>query len=131
MLDTIKKIFELSKKRINFLHNVDNKWWYFWHKTYIEWLKEELEEVKQEIKESNSVYLEDELWDIFWDYICLLHSLEEEKMINRDKVFERCYKKYIERLWTSAEFKQVNWQETKKKQKEELKKEHDLMYNNK
>lgn len=129
MYETIKNIFELSKRRINFLHNIDNRWWYFWNKTYIEWLKEEIEEVKEEIKELNSVYLEDELWDIFWDYLCLLHSLEEENKIKTKKVFERCYEKYIERLWTSAEFEQVNWEDIKKKQKERLKNEHNLRYN--
>lgn len=129
MIEVIKNILELSKKRINFLHNVNNKWWYFWHKTYIEWIKNELDEMQNEIKENNSVFLEDELWDIFWDYICLLNSLEEEKMINVDKVFGRCYKKFSERLWDSADFEAVNWEWIKQKQKEELKKEHILKYN--
>ena len=130
MFEVIKNILELSKKRVNFLHNVDNRWWYIWHKTYIEWIKNELDEMQNEIKENNKVYLEDELWDVFWDYICLLHSLEQEKKIIAEKVFERCYKKFSERIWNNWDG-WANWQEVKLKQKEELEKEHNLVYNNK
>ena len=130
MLEHIEKILNLSEKRINHLHNIDNAWWYEWYRTYITWLKNELAEVEDEIREKNSVYLEDELWDLFWDFICLLNSLEQDGLISKERVFERCFKKYIERLWKSPLFEAVNWQETKKKQKEELRKEHNEKYNN-
>lgn len=127
-VENILKILNLSEKRIDFLHNKDNCNWYEWYQTYIRSIKEELAEVEAEIKEKNSVYLEDELWDIFWTTICLINSLGEDNLINREKVFERCFKKYSERLWTSSEFENVNWQETKKKQKEELAKEHKILH---
>lgn len=127
-MENIIKIMKLSEKRINHLHNIDNCWWYEWYNTYIKWIKSEFDEAIDEIKERNSVYLEDELWDIFWDYICLLNSLEQDKLINKEKVFERCYKKFQERLWDSPEFEHVNWKETKEKQKKELEKEHKEKY---
>jgi NTP pyrophosphatase (non-canonical NTP hydrolase) len=123
-MENIVKIMNLSKKRINHLHNIDNCWWYEWYNTYLKEIINEIEETKEEIKEKNSVYLEDELWDIFWCYICLLNSLEQDKLINKEDVFKRCFNKFSERLWNSPRFESINWQETKKKQKEELKKEH-------
>lgn len=127
--NTIEKILRLSKKRVKYLHNVDNRWFYKWYVSYIEWLKNEFEEMKKEVKINNSVYLEDELWDVFWTFSCLLSSLEEEWLIEKQKVFERCYKKFIERLWENADGWK-NWDEVKIKQKEELKNEHTLKYNN-
>jgi NTP pyrophosphatase (non-canonical NTP hydrolase) len=44
------------------------------------------------------VLLEDELGDVFWDYICLLESLEQNGKIQKDKVFKRCWRKFSERL---------------------------------
>lgn len=122
-----KNIIELSKKRINYLHNIDNRWFYNWPQTYFDCILDELKEAKAEYKTNNSIYLEDELWDVFWDYICLLHSLEKENMINTKNVFERCYKKFNERI--QADWNSISWQEIKKKQKDELKKEHNLKYN--
>jgi len=122
MLKLIDKIFKLSWERIYHLHNEDNKWWYKWNKTYIDWISDELEEVKCEIKKNNSVYLEDELGDILWNYFCLIHSLKEDNLINEKKVFERCYKKFSERLSNNPWGSQ--WAEIKEKQKLELKKEH-------
>lgn len=127
MLKNIEKIIALSKKRINYLHNVDNRWFYKWNKTYINAIIEELEEVKKEIKENNSIYLEDELWDVFWAYICLLNSMEEEWLINKKKVFERSYNKFSERIWPDWNWWR-NWEEIKNKQKEERKKEHEKKY---
>lgn len=122
MLITIDKIFKLSKERIYHLHNEDDKGFYKWNQTFIDWIKDELQEVKYEIKRNNSVYLEDELWDIMWNYFCLLHSLEEDKLIDEQKVFARCYKKYSERLAHNPWINQ--WNEVKAKQKLELKKQH-------
>jgi len=130
MFKIIEKIYKLSEKRINFLHNIDNKWFYKWYKTYIEWIQDELEETKCEIKEKNSVYLEDELWDVFWDYLCLLNSLEQTWYIDKKKVFERCYKKFSGRLWTDWQWAQEPWETIKKRQKEENRCEHEKMYKN-
>ncbi|MDR1944995.1 MAG: hypothetical protein LBQ59_02680 [Candidatus Peribacteria bacterium] len=38
----------------------------------------EVEEAKDQYKDNNSVYLEDELGDIFWDFFCLTYSLQNE-----------------------------------------------------
>lgn len=126
-----KNITELAQKRIAFfLENLDTYWFFYtWHQTYIDALKEELEEVEEEMKENNSVYLEDELWDVFWDYICLLHSLEQEgKITNVWKVFERCYKKFSERINIETWANNQDWKEVKKVQKDMCKKEHQEKY---
>lgn len=127
-MKNILKILELSEKRIKHLHHKDNCWWYEWYQTYTRCIKEELAEVEAEIKEHNSVYLEDELWDIFWTTICLINSLGEDNLINKDKVFHRCFKKYSERLWDSPEFEAVNWDKTKIKQKQDLANEHKILH---
>ena len=125
MLETIKKILELSEARISYLHNVDNKNWYKWYETYIQSIQDEMEEVIEEIKVDNTVHLEDELWDIFWAYFCLLHSLEEDGFIqNKEQVLGRCYKKFHERLWNPDNWNHWTWEEIKEKQKKELRDEH-------
>lgn len=131
MLINIDKILKLSESRIKDLEK-HNENWYEWNKTYISWLKDELEEVITELKHNNSVYLEDELWDIFWTYICLLNSLKEEWYITSvEKVFNRCNKKFSERIeWVRWEknytwwLRWWIWAKVKAKQKEELLKEH-------
>lgn len=124
-MENIIKIMELSKSRIKEFIETKNPW-YKWYQTYIEWIQDELKEVQEEIRENNSIYLEDELWDIFWDYICLLNSLEIEWKINTHKVFERSYKKFSERILEVRTKKDTVWvwSEIKQKQKDELKKEH-------
>ena len=121
MKNLIEKINNLSEKRINFYENNDDKGFYKWNKTYIDSMIWEIEEVKAEIKDNNSVHLEDELWDVFWTYICLLNSLKEEWLITSvEKVFERSYKKFSWRIneidWTNN----WEWSEVKKCQKESL-----------
>jgi NTP pyrophosphatase (non-canonical NTP hydrolase) len=125
----LEKIKNLSKLRIKFL--VEKKGaWYKWAETYFKSVKEELEEAKEEYKENNSIYLEDELWDVLWTYLCLLYSLENEwKITDVDKVFERCYEKFIERVWENGDnYWDWLWDEIKKKQKERKKKEHKEKY---
>lgn len=128
MLKDIERVLKLSDRRVDYLHNIDDKWFYKWYKTYIEWIDDEVEEVKEEIKENNSVYLEDELWDIFWDYMCLLNSLDQSKMIDKDKVFERCYKKFSWRLKPDWNNQDELWNDIKVKQKKELLEEHNNKY---
>lgn len=123
------KLRKLSATRIK--HFIEHKIpFYKWHKTYIEWIKDELSEVEQELKDNNSVYLEDELWDILWNYLCLLHSLESEwKITSIDKVIERSYNKFTGRIWVNWD-KWENWDEIKTLQKDKLKEEHNKKYNN-
>ena len=88
---------------------------------------DEIEEVKEELKENNHVYLEDELWDIFWDYMCFLESLEQEWKINKSRVFDRCYAKFSGRLNPDGS-NNGEWSTVKKIQKEKLKEEHDAVF---
>jgi NTP pyrophosphatase (non-canonical NTP hydrolase) len=121
------KIRELSLKRIEYLLKIKSDFYEGPH-TYVKWIRDELEEAEIEIKDNNSVYLEDELWDVFWDYICLLHSLKKEwKIQSIDNVFERCYKKYVQRVGKEWNWGK-QWWKIKNKQKDELKLEHKKLY---
>ncbi len=126
-MQNIIKIKELAKSRIQEFIDTKNKW-YYWHKTYVDWIDDELKEAKDEIKPNNTVYLEDELWDVFWDYMCLLNSLEQEWLISsQEKVFERCYKKFSERILAvrkSIPWQDWIWKKIKEKQNQEKAKEH-------
>lgn len=126
MKNIIEKITDLSESRIQEFVDTKNSW-YEWHKTYLDWVSDEFEEMKVEIKKDNSVYLEDELWDVFWDYMCLLSSLKQEWLISSEKkVFERCRKKFSERIWEvrkSIPWQDWIWKKVKDKQKIELKNE--------
>lgn len=128
MLEIIQKIITLSGNRIPFLinHNIDD--FYKWSDTYIKWILDEIDEVKEELKENNHVYLEDELWDIFWNYVCLLESLEQEGKIHKSRVFDRCYLKFSERLNPDGS-NNGDWGTVKKAQKERLKKEQEENFN--
>lgn len=129
-MENIVKIMELSKSRIKEFEETGNQW-YKWHSTYIEWIQDEFDEVKLELKEKNSIYLEDELWDLFWDYICLLYSLENEWKIETKKVFERSYNKFSERIWAvrkSIPNQDNIWLKIKNKQKKEMLDEHNKKY---
>ncbi len=122
MKEVFQKIYDFSFWRIQELIalKVDR---YKWSQTYINWLKEEIQEAEKEIQSGKKVYLEDELWDVLWTYLCLLHSLESEWKIESHKVFERCDKKFTERIqgWR----KWIPWEEVKKRQKSGLKSEQD------
>lgn len=95
--------------------------------TYLDGLQDEIDEVRTEHKDNNSVYLEDELWDILWNYLNLLYCFEQDSFIDTDKVYERCIKKYSQRLeWAK---KWVAWNDIKSQQKKELLDEHNKKYN--
>jgi NTP pyrophosphatase (non-canonical NTP hydrolase) len=89
---------------------------------YLGGLKDEVEEVREEIKEDNSVYLEDELSDIAWDYACLLAQLEHTGYIESAEVMiEHGLQKYSERAPAFLETSEDMWDAIKAKQKIELK----------
>ncbi len=132
MKNIFEKIVKLSDSRIEELEE-DSKndiskhgWFYKWHKTYIKGMEDEVQEWFDEIRENNSVYLEDELWDIFWVYVCLLQSLEKEWYIESvENVFKRCDKKFWERIQYVRDNKyEWAWEEIKKLQKTVREKEH-------
>jgi NTP pyrophosphatase (non-canonical NTP hydrolase) len=123
----MEKIRKLAEARVKFLVSVGNSW-YKWSSSYLERLRKEVEETKEQYKDNNSVYLEDELGDIFWDFFCLSYSLQNEwKITSIEKVLERCYKKFSGRTWN--DWNTIwDWEIIKAKQKEELKKEHEERY---
>ena len=117
-------IWKLSERRLAFFHEWNPSDWYKGSTTYFTWIQEELEEAKKEWEEWNNVYLEDELGDVLWDYMCILHSLEYEGKIEKNRVFERIYKKFSERVGEDGRGG-TDWEGVKKRQKEELRKEHE------
>ena len=136
MKNIFEKIINLSDDRIDEfeedIKKVDSKHkgFYKWHETYHQWMIEEVEEAFDEIKEKNSIYLEDELWDVFWDYCCLLQSLQKEWYIeNVENVFKRSYKKFSERIdYVRKNDYPSSWKEIKDIQKIEREKEHKEKY---
>ena len=113
-------ILKLAEIRMKYLHAGGWHGFYKWPKTFIDWLIAEIDEEKVEFEEEKRVFLEDELGDVFWDYICLLDSLELNGKISKQKVFERCYRKFSERLNITDGRDNGDWQEVKKNQKERL-----------
>jgi NTP pyrophosphatase (non-canonical NTP hydrolase) len=110
MLHTVEKILHLAAHRIQFFHSSEYTLdWYRGSETYIDGIWDEIYEVHKEIRENNHVFLEDELGDVFWNFSCLLASLE---------------KKYSERVWVDGK-RTDSWDIIKKQQLEELQKEHD------
>jgi len=98
-MNAFHKLNDLSEKRIEyFLSKWDEMTWYQGSKTYWEYLEKEIQEAKNEIN-TNKVYLEDELWDVLWDYLCLLNSLKKEwKIDSIEKVLQRALTKYSWRI---------------------------------
>lgn len=95
--------------------------WYQGSETYLNALIEEVEEVRFELNSGRKCFLEDELGDLLWDFVCLIEHLEIENKIDKDKVFSRSVKKYSERVIERN--KGETWNEVKYRQKVELKKE--------
>ncbi len=94
---------------------------------YVKHLGKELEEVQTEIKKDNTPYLEDELWDVLWDFLNLAYTLKLEWLIeSEESIFKRCEKKFGERV--SAIKNWISWEEIKTKQKEELNQEYNKKY---
>ncbi len=125
MLSIIQKIITLSEARIPFLIKKGDGDFYRGSDTFLRWIENEIEEMKDELKNWNQVLLEDELGDIFWDYICFLENLESEWKITKARVFDRCYEKFSERLNPDGS-NNGDWYEVKKRQKEKLIREQQL-----
>lgn len=122
---TLQNILTLSENRISFLSTKDTRDFYKGNQTFLDGIYDELDEVKKEIQDKKYIQLEDELWDVFWDYLCFLESLEKEWKIQKARIFERCYLKFSERLNLDGSTR-WNWNETKQIQKERLQKEQSL-----
>ncbi len=89
--------------------------------TYFQAMFDELEEVRQELNSDQNCYLEDELGDILWVYLCFLQHLDEEGSISMDNVFTRALDKYKTRV--EGINAGIPWNEIKKKQKKALQEE--------
>ena len=128
--ENLQKILDLTKKRIEFFHDIGyTKDRYQWSKTYFDGIIIETEEAAQENKSNNHIYLEDELGDIFWNFCCLLSSLEREGKISaRDAVFHRASEKFIQRVGDDG-CGGHEWEQVKAEQKINRKKEHEQFYN--
>jgi len=135
MKNIFEKLIKLADKRVDFHIKNDKKNWVEKHSidVYKKWLIWEVEEAFDEIKENNSVYLEDELWDIFWTYIVLLQGLQKKWYITSvEKVFERSFNKFSERLdYVVKNDYDGAWKEIKDIQKNKIKKEHEKNFENK
>ena len=108
-----------SKQKIDQKHDWSNG-----SSTYFQEMKKEIEEVGEELNSGRQCYLEDELGDVFWDYLNLLHNLENEGKISLAKVFERALQKYTERI--DAISTGSTWASIKEKQKEKLASEFEM-----
>lgn len=120
--ELLEKILTLSENRIKFLRTSDGDWFYEWSQTFYDAILDEMREVKIEIDTWKRVLLEDELGDVFWDYICFLEALEREWKIIKEKVYERALEKYSERLNLDGSSRWT-WQSIKNQQKQKLIKE--------
>ncbi len=131
MKELFDKIIKLSESRVQEHLNRDDQWC-IWSDVHQKWFLWEVDEAINEIRDNNTVYLEDELWDVFWTYCWMLNSLEKEwKITSIEKVFERAYKKFSERVDFSrnSEKKVWVWDDIKKIQKKERTDEHNDKYN--
>jgi NTP pyrophosphatase (non-canonical NTP hydrolase) len=96
---------------------------------YLSGLQDEVEEVQPEVRQDNSIYLEDELSDIAWDYACLLAQLERCGYIESvEAVLAHGFEKYSERTPAFLEGDQTLWNDIKAKQKASLKTRHTERY---
>ncbi len=86
--------------------------------TYLREIRLELDEVQEELDSDRNCYLEDELGDVFWDYLNLLLALEQEGKISLSRVFERALVKYSERI--DGIQQGSSWSEVKRQQKQRL-----------
>ncbi len=124
MNNKIELLNNLSEKRIKyFLLKWDEMTWYKWSRTYWENLKWEIQEAEAEIN-THQAYLEDELWDVLWDYLCLLNSLKSEwKIISVERVMDRALTKFSWRINKDTWDYNWDWQEIKKMQKVKIEEE--------
>jgi NTP pyrophosphatase (non-canonical NTP hydrolase) len=103
MIPLIQQLFTLSQARI-ILFQTGKDLRYKGAPTYFDQIRKEIDEAEAENRDKNQVYLEDELGDVFWDYLMLLNALASEgKISSIEKVFERCHKKFTERINENGE----------------------------
>ncbi len=92
--------------------------WFKGSTTYLDALQDEIAEVKDELCLNRQCFLEDELGDLLWNFVCTLEHLERERRISKTAVFRRAKKKYAERVTERSVGE--SWEEIKIRQKREL-----------
>lgn len=130
MYEKLKKLSENRAKHL--CENSDPSGWFKWSDTYFDEMEWEIAEARVENRWDNSVYLEDELWDVFWNCLMIANTLKQEwKIDSVDAILKRAYNKFSERLWTDGKqdlWTQWEWNRIKRGQKVKRQKEHDEKY---
>lgn len=93
-----------------------------------QWLLEEIQEAQIEYKNNKKIFLEDELWDVFWCFLRLVELLHQEEKIDKNNILSRMQKKYSQRVYGIQDGK--SWNEIKKVQKEQLIQEQNILDSN-
>ncbi len=128
-MDKFLKILEIARENIRKNPSLQNRPVSDVAIQYLRGLQDEVAEVTAEIIPQNSVYLEDELADIAWDYACVLAQLEQAGYIDSaESVIDHALSKYTERAPAFLEASEDMWEEVKANQKENLKKRHEEKY---
>ncbi len=114
--EKINKIFEIVEEKVR----LDKSW--VWIEPNVldgfNRLKDEIEEVKTEYLEKKQVFLEDELWDIYFTIFRITELLHQEWAINKNNILNRVETKYFDRVYGIEKW--IKWADTKKHQKETL-----------
>ncbi|EPP2131757.1 MazG nucleotide pyrophosphohydrolase domain-containing protein [Vibrio alginolyticus] len=115
LLIELEKIAEVKSQR-----DLEGTW-FEGSDTYLQAMIEEVGEVRAEVASNKQCFLEDELGDLLWNFVCVLQHLELERKIDKQKVYQRAVQKYKERV-TERKLGE-SWDDVKKRQKFELQKE--------
>lgn len=115
-IDQLQKIINLVWEKVN----LDEQWKWIDPSVLdaFDMTIDEIYESVDEYRNKNKVFLESEIWDIFWCILRLVELLDREWAIEKDKIFDRIITKYSQRVeglqvWT-------DWEQIKKSQKIEL-----------
>lgn len=124
---TLIKDKQQRQKNISWLTFGDPKQW-------LQALIDEVQEVDDELELDNKIYLEDELWDIFWNYMNFLVLLKFQWYIwSPEDILKQSYQKFYERTSAVLDKKDKKTSDdardkVKKIQKERLQNQHDSLY---
>lgn len=115
-IDQLQKIINLIWEKVN----LDEQWKWIDPSVLdaFDMTIDEIYESVDEYRNKNKVFLESEIWDIFWCVLRLVELLDREWAIEKDKIFDRIITKYSQRVeglqvWT-------DWEQIKKSQKIKL-----------
>ncbi|MCC8255818.1 MazG nucleotide pyrophosphohydrolase domain-containing protein [Vibrio campbellii] len=92
--------------------------WFKGSDTYLQAMIDEVQEVRAEIITNRQCFIEDELGDLLWNFVCVLQHLELENKIDKRKVYQRVVQKYRDRV--TERLPNETWEDVKKRQKSAL-----------